>query len=182
MEEKLDNHYQRRVESLQSVDDIVEGVVRRLKEANKLDDTYIIYSSDNGFHLGHHRLFAGKKFAFEEDINVPLIIRGPGVPKGMKTDIVSAHVDLAPTILKMAGIEQRKEFDGRPIAFTQERIESRTKADTDEHTAVEFWTGATYLGEIQSASLQMPCKYLPNHSRRDQRKAGQLVQICPSGR
>jgi N-acetylglucosamine-6-sulfatase len=148
MVDKLDNNYQRRVESLQSVDDIVEGVVRRLKDAKKLDDTFIIYSSDNGFHLGHHRLFAGKKFAFEEDINVPLIIRGPGVPKNTKTDIVSAHIDLAPTILDMAGIEQRKEFDGRPIAITQERIDNRNKAETDEHTAVEFWTGATFRGEV----------------------------------
>jgi arylsulfatase A-like enzyme len=155
MEKKLDKHYRRRVESLQTVDDIVEGVVHRLKEAGKLDDTYIIYTSDNGFHLGHHRLFAGKKFAFEEDINVPLVIRGPGVPKGLTTDIVSAHIDLAPTIFRIAGIEQRKEFDGKPIALTRQRIQSRSGAATDEHTAVEFWDGATFLGMDSIATVSV---------------------------
>lgn len=146
MEHKLDQYYKRRVEALRSVDDLVHGVVERLNKTNKLDDTYIIYSSDNGYHLGHHRLYAGKKFAFEEDINVPMIIRGPHVPKNVTTDIVSSHVDVAPTILEMAGMDQRDEFDGKAIAFTREKMQQRTRSATDEHTAVEFWTGASFKG------------------------------------
>jgi len=53
-----------------------------------LDNTYIIYSSDNGYHIGQHRMAPGKKCVFEENINVPLIIRGPKVAKGKKTDMV----------------------------------------------------------------------------------------------
>jgi len=143
-EKQLDYHYQCRSEALLSVDDMVERVVKTLEEAGQLDNTYIIYTSDNGFHLGHHRLGAGKKYAFEEDINVPLIIRGPGVPKGRTTDIISAHVDLAPTILKMAGIHQRADFDGKPIAHTAAAIEKREGAAADEHANIEFWVGATY--------------------------------------
>jgi N-acetylglucosamine-6-sulfatase len=68
------------------------------------------------------------------------------VPKGLTTDIFSAHIDIAPTIFRIAGIEQRREFDGKPIALTRERIQSRSGAATDEHTVVEFWDGATFLG------------------------------------
>src|SRR3569833_1413446 len=113
----LDKHYQRRTEALLSVDDLVEGVVNILQDAKQLDNTFIIYSSDNGFHLGHHRLGAGKKYAFEEDINIPLIIRGPGVPKNRTTDLVSAHVDFAPTILHMAGVVLCLVFVGLSFLF-----------------------------------------------------------------
>lgn len=157
-EDKLDFHYQARTEALLSVDDIVEDVVNLLEKHSQLDNTFIVYSSDNGFHLGHHRLGAGKKYAFEEDINVPLIIRGPGVPKNRKTDIVSAHVDLAPTFLKMAGIDQRPNFDGKPIPHTAEAIQRQEGAGTDEHANVEFWTGASYDGKLCSENLQYgPC-------------------------
>ncbi|CAI6330737.1 unnamed protein product [Periconia digitata] len=140
----LNEHYQDRTEALLSVDDIVAQVHKILKDNNKLDDTYIIYSSDNGFHLGQHRLGAGKKFAFEEDTNVPLIIRGPGVPKGRKTSIVTAHVDLSPTILEMAGMKQRDDFDGRKIPITDGDLDQREKSDADEYANVEFWEGTSF--------------------------------------
>ncbi|KAF2178650.1 alkaline phosphatase-like protein [Zopfia rhizophila CBS 207.26] len=140
----LQEHYQRRTEALLSVDDIVEKVIDILTNANKLNNTYIIYSSDNGFHIGHHRLGPGKKYAFEEDINVPLIVRGPNVPQNKKTDIVTAHVDLSPTILKMAGVPQRADFDGRPIPITAGDIQQREGSDGDEYSGVEFWEGASY--------------------------------------
>lgn len=131
-------------ESLLSVDDLVEGFVKILKEKNQLDNTFIIYSSDNGFHLGHHRLGIGKKYAFEEDINVPLIIRGPGVPKDQETDIVTKHVDFAPTILKTAGASNHNDFDGKPIPYTAQEILEAERSINDEYANVEFWTGATY--------------------------------------
>ena len=123
---------------------MVARVIHTLEKANQLHNTYIIYTSDNGFHLGHHRLGAGKKYAFEEDINVPLIIRGPDVPKGRVTDIVSAHVDLAPTILKIAGIKQRSDFDGKPIAHTAAAITHQESSEADEQANIEFWAGANY--------------------------------------
>lgn len=136
---RLDLFYQKRVETLQSVDDLVEGVVERLRSHGKLENTYIIYSSDNGYHLGHHRLQPGKKQAFEEDINVPLIIRGPGIPKNQISDTVSSHVDLTPTILHMAGVDPPRKLDGKRIQFT------RNQETNDEYTNVEFWTGSKFL-------------------------------------
>lgn len=58
------------------MDDLVETILQKLEDAEVLDNTYIFYSSDNGYHIGNHRLEGGKLQCFEEDINVPLIIRG----------------------------------------------------------------------------------------------------------
>ncbi|MGH6943419.1 MAG: sulfatase family protein, partial [Geminicoccaceae bacterium] len=82
----LRDEYRRRLASLQGVDDMVERIVDALKAAKMLESTYVIYSSDNGFHLGEHRLPAGKDTAYEEDIRVPMVMRGPGVPKGGRID------------------------------------------------------------------------------------------------
>ena len=141
---RLDEFYQKRIETLQSVDDLIETIINSLKEHKILDNTYIIYSSDNGFHLGQHRLRAGKKSAFEEDINVPLIIRGPGVPKKVKTDVVSSHVDLAPTIMKLAGMEPKDRLDGKAIILGN----AQPGPDAhDEYAGVEFWTSSNFQGK-----------------------------------
>ncbi|KAL8846554.1 MAG: hypothetical protein Q9221_008361 [Calogaya cf. arnoldii] len=75
-----DLYYRRRLQALQAVDDLVKGTIQRLKQNGILDDTYIIYSTDNGFHIGHHRLQPSKHYPYEEDINIPLVIRGPNIP------------------------------------------------------------------------------------------------------
>lgn len=98
-----DHFYRSRLRSLQGVDEIVDGIVKRLEEYGVLENTFIIYSADNRYHIGQHRLQPGKECGFEEDINVPLIIRGPGVPKNVTTEVVTTHTDLAPTILRIAG-------------------------------------------------------------------------------
>ena len=77
--------YRQRLRALQGVDEIVEGVIKRLEDHGILDSTYVIFSSDNGYHIGQHRLQPGKECGYEEDINIPLIIRGPGVPKNSTT-------------------------------------------------------------------------------------------------
>lgn len=161
----LDHFYRQRLRSLQSVDELVESIVSALRAADALDDTYIIYSSDNGYHVGQHRLPPGKECGFEEDIRVPLYIRGPGVKEGYVEKGITAHVDLAPTVLDLAGVELRPDFDGRPVPVepaadddeeegveggkvrvkTQQRIaEERRKV---EHAAVEFWGIALAEGE-----------------------------------
>ena len=92
---RLEDEYQRRLASLQAVDDMVERIVGALEALGALDDTYVIYSSDNGFHLGEHRLPAGKDFAYEEDIRVPAIVRGPGVPAGQRIEAMVLNSDCA---------------------------------------------------------------------------------------
>ncbi len=147
MIEYNDDFYRARLQALQAVDEIVEGLVTRLEEYGILDNTYIIFSADNGYHISQHRLPPGKECGFEEDINVPLIIRGPGVPIGEETDVVSAHADLAPTILKIAGAEWGWEgLDGSPIPLSEEEIEV-AREERQEHVNVEFWGRGLAEGE-----------------------------------
>ncbi|MGH6945137.1 MAG: sulfatase-like hydrolase/transferase, partial [Geminicoccaceae bacterium] len=109
----LTDEYRRRLASLQGVDDMVERIVDALKSAGMLQSTYVIYSSDNGFHLGEHRLPAGKDTAYEEDLRVPMVMRGPGVPKGGRIDAMVLNIDFAPTFAEMAGAAPPDFVDGR---------------------------------------------------------------------
>ena len=72
----------------------------RLRSLQAIDDTYVMYSSDNGFHMGEHGLPAGKNFPYEEDIRVPLTVRGPGVPEGRTIDAMVLNNDFAPTFAR----------------------------------------------------------------------------------
>jgi arylsulfatase A-like enzyme len=129
-----DHFYRSRLRALQTVDELVDGVVERLEVAGLLDNTYIIYTSDNGYHIGQHRLQPGKECGFEEDIRVPLFIRGPGIAKDHIEDAVTTHIDLAPTIFQLAGIRPREDFDGTPIPLT-----GRDNGVRHEHVHVEYW-------------------------------------------
>ncbi|KAI0514418.1 alkaline-phosphatase-like protein [Xylaria bambusicola] len=139
-----DHFYRQRLRSLQAVDELVDGLFTRLEEYGILENTYFVYSSDNGYHIGQHRLQPGKACGYEEDINVPLIIRGPGIAENQETNIVTSHTDLAPTFLELLGIPLRDDFDGRPIPLTAEGLK-RPENSRREHVNVEFWGGA--IGE-----------------------------------
>jgi arylsulfatase A-like enzyme len=109
----LEYEYRRRLGSLQAIDDMVESIVNALNAADVLDDTYVMYSSDNGFHIGEHGLPAGKDFPYEEDIRVPMTVRGPGVPEGRTIEAMVLNNDFAPTLAAIAGIEPASFVDGR---------------------------------------------------------------------
>ncbi|TEA13853.1 Arylsulfatase [Colletotrichum sidae] len=132
-----DEHYRSRLRALQAVDELVDGLVDRLERHGILDNTYIFYTTDNGYHIGQHRLQPGKECGYETDINIPLIVRGPGVPKGGVAEAVTAHVDLAPTILALAGAPLRADLDGAPIPLTTEDLAEPPL--TREHVNVEYW-------------------------------------------
>lgn len=142
-----DHFYRQRLRALQSVDELVEAVVHRLEEHGLLDNTYIFYTTDNGYHIGQHRLQPGKECGFEEDINIPLIVRGPGVPAGKVAEVVTTHVDLAPTILGLAGAPARADFDGEAIPLSEAALE-KAKETRHEHVTVEFWGFAATEGRL----------------------------------
>ncbi|KAI0422218.1 alkaline-phosphatase-like protein [Xylaria grammica] len=148
-----DHFYRQRLRSLQAVDELVDGLITRLEEYGILDDTYIVYSSDNGFHIGQHRLQPGKTCGYEEDINVPLIVRGPGVASNYTTNIVTSHTDLAPTFLELLGIPLREDFDGKPIPVTKGEIEVAEQTRR-EHVNVEYWGRAISEGIHQVLSQE----------------------------
>ncbi|KAG5751790.1 hypothetical protein H9Q70_005584 [Fusarium xylarioides] len=133
-----DEFFRLRLESLQAVDEMVDRIVKELESLDIIDNIYIIYTSDNGYHISQHRLPPGKQCGFEEDINVPLLIRGPGVPKGVVSDAMTSHTDLAPSIFRMAGIKPRPEFDGLAVPLTDGELE-RGNESRAEHVGIEFW-------------------------------------------
>lgn len=139
----LDEYYRMRQRSLKSVDDLIQTIVQKLSDTGTLDDTYIFYSSDNGYHIGNHRLQPGKLQCFEEDINIPFIVRGPDVAANQKWDIVSGHIDIAPTMLTLAGVDVTNgfDFDGTPITFPlqSERDYFRNFDQRGEIAHLEFW-------------------------------------------
>jgi len=111
----IDDEYRKRLQSLQAVDEMIGNLVDTLKATGQLDNTYIFFSSDNGFHLGNHRLATGKVAPYEVDIRVPLVVRGPGVPAGVTLDHLAGNVDYAPTWADLAGIKPPDFVDGRSL-------------------------------------------------------------------
>ena len=113
----LNERYRQRILSLQAVDEMMAELIKTLEQTGQLENTYIVFSSDNGFHLGQHRLFEGKSHLYEEDITVPFIVRGPGIPEGRSvSDLLAGNVDIASTIADWAGIIPPTFVDGRSLA------------------------------------------------------------------
>jgi N-acetylglucosamine-6-sulfatase len=107
--------YRARLASLLAVDDLVERLVKTLEQTGQLERTVIFFTSDNGFLLGEHRIPDNKYFPYEESIRVPLMIRGGGFPAGAVAAQPVSNVDLAPTIVALAGAHARRTLDGRPL-------------------------------------------------------------------
>lgn len=110
----LTYHFQKRRESLLAVDDMVEKVVNALATSGKLDNTIIVFTSDNGFMRGEHRL-EGKKLVYEESVRVPLIIRGPGIGANQTRDQLVNNLDLAATIVDSANATAGRTLDGHSL-------------------------------------------------------------------
>jgi N-acetylglucosamine-6-sulfatase len=100
---KLDSDFNLRVEAVQAVDDMIDALTKQLAATGLDKNTYVVFSSDNGYHMGEHQLLAGKQTAFDTDINVPLVVVGPGVPSGVIDDRIVENIDLCPTFAELAG-------------------------------------------------------------------------------
>lgn len=112
---EIDDLWRSRSETLLAADEMVAHVVQRLQERGALDRTYLFFTSDNGYHLGEHRLVSGKGTPYEQSIRVPLVVRGPGIPMGRREGRLAGMADLAPTIAELAGASIPGFVDGRSL-------------------------------------------------------------------
>lgn len=104
-----------RLASLLAVDDAVEAIVRALRRAGELDDTLIVFTSDNGFFTGEHRIPFGKYLVYEPSIRVPLLLRGPGVRAGATSRELVVNADIVATIVDAARARPGRVLDGRSL-------------------------------------------------------------------
>ena len=145
-EAALDARYRARLETLLAVDEMVGNLVATLKAQGELKNTVFIFTADNGFFHGEHRVRNGKVRHYEESSSVPLIIRGPGVPKNKRRGQLAVNADLAPTILDYANASSGRNMDGRTLVpviqdklFEPGRgilIEAFNNADTSDPDSV----------------------------------------------
>jgi N-acetylglucosamine-6-sulfatase len=111
----LNSQYRRGLRSLERVDRFIADASDILRRHHEMDNTYFVFYTDNGAHFGQHRLRHGKLQPYEEDINFPLIVRGPGIPHGaVIKDLVGNH-DIAPTLADMGNASTPSFVDGRSV-------------------------------------------------------------------
>jgi N-acetylglucosamine-6-sulfatase len=108
-------NYRQRLESLLAVDEAVAGIVSALEAAGELERTLIVFAADNGFFHGEHRVPAGKVLVYEPSARVPLILRGPGIPRGRVHPQYVTNVDWAATIVDAANARAGRRLDGRSL-------------------------------------------------------------------
>ncbi len=115
VKDNMDTAFRMRAQAVRSVDDLIKNLMDALEAEGMLDDTYIVFSSDNGYHMGEYRLRPGKMTAYDTDIHVPLIIAGPGVPAGITSDALVANIDLCPTFEELGHGEPTSLVDGHSL-------------------------------------------------------------------
>jgi N-acetylglucosamine-6-sulfatase len=166
-------YYDKALESLRSIDDGVKQVVDTLGSLHRLRNTYIIFTSDNGFFFGEHRLIGGKFLAYEPSTHLPFLIRGPGIRPATQSNELVGNIDIAPTVLELAGVEADKSMDGRSMAPFLHDPDLRTlrpylfesfveSSDVDEQGAIaepgDQSGRATARGRGAGASILAPPK------------------------
>ncbi len=157
--DNLQRIYRDKLESLRAVDDLIGTVVSTLETNQELENTVLIFTSDNGYTLGEHRLWQ-KMYSYEEAIKVPLFIRLPGGVTRHSTDRFALNNDLAPTIVELAGAVPEIEMDGRSLIPLLKKLKL---PDWRKRFLVEHWNGPQFpilpnytAIRTSSAAIQTP--------------------------
>jgi len=111
----IDSKFRKRVEAVQAVDRMIGEIEAELSADGLTRNTYIVFSSDNGLHMGEHRLRPGKLTAFDTDIKVPLVVTGPDVPAARTVRQMTENVDLCPSFEQLAGASVPPSVDGHSL-------------------------------------------------------------------
>jgi arylsulfatase A-like enzyme len=128
----LQEQHRDRLRSLRDVDEMVGDILALLEDRGELENTYVVFTTDNGLQSGQHRLIK-KSTPYEEAAGVPLVVRGPGVPAGVVRDQLVINNDFAPTFADWAGVDPPGFVDGRSLAPV---LRSAPPADSAWRTAI----------------------------------------------
>ena len=175
---QIEKRHQKRLNSMLAVDEMVAFLIQELEDAGELDNTFIVFTSDNGFHGGEHRIKGGKRTPYEESARVPLFVRGPGVPAGSKVEELALNTDFAPTFAALAGVDF--PADGRSLvpllggedapwrtsilleAFTNEEARGEQASlpnyqvvRTETHKYVEYENGEAELYDLANDPYEL---------------------------
>ena len=132
----IDRDFRKRAQSVLAVDKMIGDLRAAAAAIGQETNTYFVFSSDNGYHMGEHRLMPGKMTAFDMDIHVPLIVTGPGGPGGRIAEEITENIDLCPTFAELAGAPVPPSVDGRslvPLLHGQQVSDWRTLALIEHH-------------------------------------------------
>jgi arylsulfatase A-like enzyme len=188
----IDAHHEKRVEALQSVDDLVEAVINKLRNTGALDNTYVVFTSDNGWHHGEHRIKSGKAKPYEESIRAPLLVRGPGVQAGTTTDKLTLNTDFFPTFTDLAGVTTPEYVDGSSLRPILERnattwrtailLEVRPTIfgirTSDGRKYIEYGDGFKELYDLRTDPYELSNSYNANSSPADLATRLQELKGC----
>jgi len=111
----IDRDFRKRAQSVLAIDAMIGQLQAAVAAIGATDNTYFVFSSDNGYHMGEHRMMPGKMTAFDTDIHVPLIVTGPGVPAGRTIDEIVENIDLCPTFTELGFAATPANVDGHSL-------------------------------------------------------------------
>ena len=164
----IDDYYRKRLESMLAVDEMVASLIQELEAAGELNNTYIFFTSDNGWEQGEHRIRSEKNRPYEESVRVPLFVRGPGIAPGSTIEKLALNTDFAPTFADLAGADFRA--DGRSLApllrgddppwrsaVLLEKLGKRAfeGVRTETHKYVEYDNGKKELYDLQADPYEL---------------------------
>jgi arylsulfatase A-like enzyme len=132
----IDVAFRKRAQSVLAVDKMIGELQAAVAGIGQQKNTYFVFSSDNGYHMGEYRLMPGKMTAFDTDIHVPLVITGPGISPGLTVDDIVQNIDLCPTFTELAAASSPPNVDGRslvPLMRGQKVSDWRTTTLVEHH-------------------------------------------------
>ncbi len=193
---RIRTDYQCRRESLLAVDEGVALMVEALRSRGELDNTVFVFTADNGFFQGEHRVQRGKIKPYEPSVRVPVLIRGPGVPRDKRTGQLTGNIDLASTIVDVAGATPRRRLDGvslrslarRPSRFGRrdillqngpgsELVNPRyTAIRTRRYKYVQYSSGRRELYDLRHDRFEQRSVHDTRRYRRVQRKLARKLR------
>eukprot|EP01084_Bolivina_argentea_P097162 174674_1 len=171
----IDHIYRDRLAAQMQVDVIIEEVINVLgKYSNGLENTYIIYTSDHGYHLGQWRLPCEKSFIYDTDVRVPFFVRGPGVKGNSVSESIIGNVDIMPTLLDLAGVDGLDLNDGK--SFSKQLIDGHVD-NWRQFILIEYMAHANQYFNICNTWFATPNDFHGENKRPETFSNGEIIYV-----